>query len=88
MLNVSTRSVTAASKVRNESPEIFTAIETGALSPSLAAQVVALPEEGKQAVVAAIVAEPAQAKEVAREAVRAHVIPAAPFARAAPDSAP
>lgn len=73
LLNVSTRSVAAAAKVRDESPEIFKAVESGALSVSLAAQVAAMPAESIQAVAEVFQANPGEAKEVAREIVRAHV---------------
>lgn len=63
MLNVSTRTVAAAAKVRNEAPdELVRAVEQGAVSVSLAAQVVALPEPEKQAIAEAIAAEPEKAR--------------------------
>jgi ParB family chromosome partitioning protein len=74
MLNVSTRTVTAASKVRQDAPEsVVHAVEAGLVSVSLAAKVASLPEEEKQTAAAAVTAEPEKAREVLREAVRAHV---------------
>jgi len=46
MLNVSTRTVAAAAKVRSEAPdELVRAVEQGTVSVSLASQVVALPDD-------------------------------------------
>lgn len=72
MLSVSTRSVASAAKVQAEaSPEVVQAVEQGAMSVSLAAKVVDLPDE-YQAEVAAAPAE--TIREVAQEVVRrAHV---------------
>lgn len=39
MLNVSTRTVAAASRVRDESPEVFQAVESGVISVNLASQI-------------------------------------------------
>lgn len=72
LLSVSPRSVASAAKVQAEaSPEVVQAVEQGAMSVSLAAKVVDLPEEDR----AEIAAAPAEAmREVAQEAVkRAHV---------------
>ena len=74
LLNVSTRTVAAAAKVRDEAPSaVIAAVESGAVSVNLASQVAALPEPEKQAAAQAVEAAPEQAKEVLREAVRAHV---------------
>jgi ParB family chromosome partitioning protein len=70
LLNVSTRSVTTAEKVKEESPEIFAAMKSGDISAHLAAQVVGLPNEEREIVEAAPVEE---MKAVAKEVVRAHV---------------
>jgi phage N-6-adenine-methyltransferase len=73
LLNVSTRTVTAAVKVRDEAPEeIIKAVERGAVSINLASQVAALPEEEKQSAADAVQAQPENAREVLREAVRNH----------------
>lgn len=72
MLNVSTRSVASAAKVLEEAPpEVVHAVESGAVSVSLAAKLLDLPEEDK----AEIAAAPLESmREVAQEAVkRAHV---------------
>lgn len=74
MLNVSPRSVASATKVRDEAPPALArAVESGAVSVSLAAQVAALPEPEKMAAAEAMTEQPEKAKEVLREAVRAHV---------------
>lgn len=72
MLNVSRRTVQAAAKVRDEAPpEVVQAVQAGALSVSLAAEVTELPPEAQEVVAAAPVE---QMREVAREEVkRAHV---------------
>ena len=74
MLNVSTRTVAAASKLNDEAPpEVVHALEAGEVSINLATQFQALPVEVKQEAIAAI-AEQEPAKEVMREAVKkAHV---------------
>lgn len=74
MLNVSTRTVAAASKIQDEAPEeVIHALESGEVSINLATQFQALPDEVKQEAIAAI-AEQEPAKEVMREAVKkAHV---------------
>jgi len=74
MLNVGKRSVERAREVINEAPaQVISAVESGAVSVSLASQVASLPEIEKQAAAEALQAEPEKAKEVLREAVRAHV---------------
>lgn len=75
MLNVSTRTVAAASKVQAEAPqEVTKAVEAGDISINLATQFVALPDESKQEAIAAIAEGSDTAKEVIREAVKkAHV---------------
>jgi phage N-6-adenine-methyltransferase len=72
MLKVSERSVRAAVKVRDEAPpEVVQAVQAGAMSVSLAAEVADLPPEVQEVVAAAPVE---QMREVAREEVkRAHV---------------
>jgi ParB family chromosome partitioning protein len=70
LLNVSTRAVTTAEKVKEESPEIFAAMKSGDISAHLAAQVVGLPEYEREIVESAPVEE---MRAVAREVVRAHV---------------
>ncbi len=72
MLSVSTRSVASAAKVRDEAPpELLHAVESGAVSVSLAAKVVDLPDEDKAEVASAPIET---MREVAQEAVkRAHV---------------
>jgi ParB family chromosome partitioning protein len=70
LLNVSTRSVTTAEKVKEESPEIFAAMKSGDISAHLAAQVVVLPDEEREIVEAAPVEE---MRAVAKDVVRAHV---------------
>lgn len=71
LLNVSERSVKSARKVQEEAPELVPAVDSGAISVSLAAQVAELPAEDRKAVSEAPVEH---AREVAREAVkRAHV---------------
>lgn len=72
MLNVSERGVRMAAKVRDEAPpEVVQAVQAGALSVSLAAEVADLPPEAQEVVAAAPVE---QMREVAREEVkRAHV---------------
>lgn len=73
MLNVSTRTVAAASKVRDEAPiEVISAVEAGAVSINLASQFVALPDDVKQDVIEAIALQSETAKEVMREAVKNH----------------
>ncbi len=72
MLNVSVRTVASAAKVRDEAPlELVQAVESGAVSASLAAKVIELPE----ADISEVVAVPAEAmREIAQEVVRrAHV---------------
>lgn len=74
MLNVGERSVRSAVKLQAEAPaEVVQAVERGAVSLNLAAQVAALPEPEKAAVIEAVAAQPEQAREVMREAVKAHV---------------
>lgn len=72
MLNVSERSVRTAVKVRDDAPpEVVQAVQAGALSVSLAAEVADLPPEAQEVVATAPVE---QMREVAREEVkRAHV---------------
>ena len=72
MLNVSPRSVASAVKVLAEAPqEVIEAVTSGAMSVSLASEVVELPPEDIEAIAAAPVDE---RRDVAREAVkRAHV---------------
>lgn len=72
MLNVSERSVRTAAKVRDEAPlEVVQAVQAGAMSVSLAAEVADLPPEVQEVVAAAPVEH---MREVAREEVkRAHV---------------
>ena len=70
LLNVSPRSVATASKVKDESPEIFAAMKSGDISAHLAAQVIDLPPEERDVVEAAA---PEDMQGVARAAVRAHV---------------
>ena len=72
MLNVSTRTVAAASKVQAEAPqEVVQAVERGAMSVSLAAKVAALPEADRAEIAAS---SPETIKEVAQDVVkRAHV---------------
>jgi ParB family chromosome partitioning protein len=72
MLKVSERSVRAAVKVRDDAPpEVVQAVQAGALSVSLAAEVADLPPEAQEVVAAAPVE---QMRDVAREEVkRAHV---------------
>lgn len=72
MLNVSTRTVASAAKVRDEAPPgLLQAVESGAVSVSLAARVIELPE----ADISEVAAVPAEAmREIAQEVVRrAHV---------------
>jgi ParB family chromosome partitioning protein len=69
LLNVSPRSVATASKVKDESPEIFAAMKSGDISAHLAAQVIDLPREERDVVEAAA---PEQMKEVAREVIHNH----------------
>lgn len=75
MLNVSTRTVTAAAKVQAEAPqEVAKAVEAGSVSINLATQFVALPIEAQQEAMASIAENSDTAKEVMREAVKkAHV---------------
>jgi ParB family chromosome partitioning protein len=72
LMNVSPRSVASAVKVKNEAPaEVFQAVQAGALSVSLAAEVADLPRETQEVIAAA---PPEQMREIAREEVRrAHV---------------
>jgi ParB family chromosome partitioning protein len=70
LLNVSPRSVATATKVKEESPEIFAAMKSGDISAHLASKVIELPKEDREFVEAAPAEE---MKEVAREVVRAHV---------------
>ena len=72
MLNVSTRTVAAASKVQAEAPqEVVQAVERGAMYVSLAAKVAALPEADRAEIAAS---SPETIKEVAQDVVkRAHV---------------
>lgn len=68
MLNVSERNLRTAKKVQEAAPqEVVSAVQSGHISVSLAAQVAELPDE-VQAEVAA--AEPEAMKEAAREAVK------------------
>jgi phage N-6-adenine-methyltransferase len=69
LLNVSPRSVATASKVKDESPEIFAAMKSGDISAHLASQVIDLPQEEKAVVEAS---PPEEMKEVAREAIHNH----------------
>jgi len=75
MLNVSPRTVAAASKVQAEAPaEVIHAVEAGTVSINLATQFQALPNDVKQDAIAAISENSAVAKEVIKEAVKtAHV---------------
>jgi ParB family chromosome partitioning protein len=70
LLNVSTRSVATAEKVKEESPEIFAAMKSGDISAHLSAQVVCLPDDEREIVESAPVEE---MRAVAKEVVRAHV---------------
>jgi len=74
MLNVSTRTVAAASKIQDEAPPVVVhAVEAGDVSIHLATQFQALPDEAKQEAIEAI-AKHEPAKEVMREAIKkAHV---------------
>jgi len=73
MLNVSTRMVTAATKVLAEAPEeVSHAVEAGAVSINLATQFQALPDDVKQGAITAIAEQSEPAKEVMREAVKNH----------------
>lgn len=74
MLNVSRPSVQRAREVQESAaPELVQAVESGAVSVSLAAKVAALPDDEKTAAVEAMSEHPAKQAEVLREAVRAHV---------------
>jgi ParB-like chromosome segregation protein Spo0J len=74
LLNVSTRTVAAASKIQDEAPpEVVHAVEAGEVSINLATQFQALPDEVKHEALESI-AQQEPAKEVMREAVKkAHV---------------
>lgn len=74
MLNVSARTVAAASKIQDEAPpEVVHAVEAGEVSINLATQFQALPDEVKHEALESI-AQQEPAKEVMREAVKkAHV---------------
>jgi phage N-6-adenine-methyltransferase len=73
LLNVSTRTVTAAANVINKAPEeIIKAVDRGLVSVSLASQVAALPEDQKQSAADAVQAQPENARDVLREIVRNH----------------
>jgi len=74
MLNVSTRTVAAASKIQDEAQEeVIHALESGKVSINLATQFQALPDEVKREAITAI-SEQEPAKEVMRDAVKkAHV---------------
>jgi ParB-like chromosome segregation protein Spo0J len=71
MLNVSTRTVTAAAKVQAEAPqEVSKAVEAGSVSINLASQFVALPDDVKQDAIEAMAEQSETVKEVMREAVK------------------
>jgi ParB family chromosome partitioning protein len=70
LLNVSRRAVATAAKVKEESPDIFSAMKSGDISAHLAAQVVGLPDDEREIVESAPVEE---MRAVAKEVVRAHV---------------
>ena len=69
LLNVSPRSVATASKVKEESPEIFSAMKSGDISAHLASQVIELPEEERAVIEATL---PEEMKDVARDAIHNH----------------
>jgi len=72
MLNVSPRSVASAKTVINHgAPELVQAVERGHMAVSLAAAVVALPDEEKQQV-EALVESPTEMRELARDLVHNH----------------
>jgi len=73
MLNVSPRTVAAASKVQAEAPtEVIHAVEAGTVSINLATQFQALPDDVKQGAITAIAEQSEPVKEVMREAVKNH----------------
>lgn len=72
MLNVGKRSVERAREVINEAtPEIVAAVEAGAMSVSLAAQVVSLSDDDKQAIVS-LADDPKGMVDAARDMVHNH----------------
>ncbi len=75
LLNVSTRTVAAASKIQAEAPaEVIKAIDAGDVSIHLASQFIDLPKEAQEEAIQAIAEHSEPVKEVMREAVKkAHV---------------
>ena len=72
MLNVSVGSVKSAKAVRTQgTPELVKAVERGDMAVSLAASVVALPEDDQE-LVTALVEEPEKMRELARDLVHNH----------------
>ena len=72
LLNVSERSVRDAVKVgESGTPELVKAVERGNMAVSLAASVVALPEDDQE-LVTALVEEPEKMRELARDLVHNH----------------
>lgn len=69
LLNVSTRQVATAAKVKDEAPEIFDAMKSGNISANLAAQVLDLPEEDIESIESLPKHE---MKAAAREAIHNH----------------